>query len=115
MDVSPLPVKLSEARRLAVTVSLRNKSGKFIHLEFPTTQRIEVLIRNQADKLVTQWSEDQSFSNEASYITINPDERIEYNVSVATRDMTAGQPYTIEGFFPSFDDLKIKKTIVPEK
>ncbi len=115
MDVSPLPVNLSEARRLSVTVSLRNKSGKFVHFDFPTTQRIEVLIRNQAGKLVTQWSEDQSFSNEASYVTINPGERIEYNVSVATRDMTAGQPYTVEGFFPSFDDLKIKKTIVPEK
>lgn len=115
MDVSPLPVRLSETRQLQITVSLRNKSGKFVHFDFPTTQRIEVLIRNQAGKLVTQWSEDQSFSNEASYITINPGERIEYHVSVPTRDMTAGQPFTVEGFFPSFDDLKIKKVIVPEK
>jgi Intracellular proteinase inhibitor len=115
MELSPAVVKLPDTRRLNVAIALGNKSGKFVHLEFPTTQRIEVLIRDKTGRLVTQWSEDQSFTNDASYITINPGERIEYDVSVATRDMTAGQPYTVEGFFPSFNELRIQKTIVPEK
>ncbi len=115
LDVAPLPVKLSESRQIRVTLVLTNKSKSFVHLEFPTTQRIEILIRDKAGKLVTQWSEDQSFANEPSYIAINPGERVEYSESVPTREMSAGQPYTLEGFFPNYDDLKTTRTIVPEK
>jgi hypothetical protein len=114
LDISPQPLKLSETRQMKVTLVLTNKSANFVHLEFPTTQRIEILIRNKAGKLVTQWSEDQSFANEPSYVAINPGERIEYSESVPTREMAAGQPYTVEGFFPNYDDLKTSKTIVPE-
>src|SRR5579862_5861388 len=71
LDVAPLPVKLSETRQLKVTLVATNKSGKLIHLAFPTTQRIEVLVRNQSGKQVTQWSEDQSFDNEITYVAIN--------------------------------------------
>lgn len=114
LDISPQPLKLSEARQMRVTLVLTNRSSNFVHLEFPTTQRIEILIRNRAGKLVTQWSEDQSFVNEPSYISINPGERVEYSESVPTREMAAGQPYTIEGFFPNYDDLRTTRTIVPE-
>ena len=86
-----------------------------MHLEFPTTQRIDVIVRNQAAKIVAQWSEDQSFSNDPGYVTVNPGERIEYNALVATRDMAAGQTYIVEGFFPNFTQLKIQKSIVPQK
>ena len=77
---------------------------------------IEILIRDNArNKLVTQWSEDQAFSNEPAYVTINPGERVEYHAAVSTRDLVAGRAYTVEAFFPNFDKLTIQQTIVPEK
>jgi len=115
LDISPQPLKLSETRQMKVTLVLTNKSANFVHLEFPTTQRIEILVRDKEGKLVTQWSEDQSFTNEPSYIAINPGERVEYSESVPTREMVAGQKYTVEGFFPNYDDLKTSKTVVPEQ
>lgn len=115
MEISPQPLKLSEARQMKIAISLTNRSGKYVHLEFPTTQRIELLVRDRAEKLLTQWSEDQSFANEPAYVTINPGERIEYNATLATRDLSAGQEYLVEGFFPNFTDLRIQKTIQPEK
>ena len=115
LDISPMPLKLSESRQMRVTLVLTNKSSNFVHLEFPTTQRIEILIRNKEGKLVTQWSEDQSFVNEPSYISINPGERVEYSESVPTREMSAGQSYVVEGFFPNYDDLRTTKTIVPQQ
>jgi len=39
-------------------------------------------------------------------VTINPNERLEYVVSLATRDMVAGETYTVEAFFPNFDQLR---------
>src|SRR2546425_11000075 len=46
MELSPLPLKLSENRLLKVRLTLTNKSNRFVQLEFPTTQRIEILIRD---------------------------------------------------------------------
>lgn len=116
MTLAPLPLALSETRQLKVTLTLSNRSRKVVRLEFPSTQRIEILLRESASgKLVTQWSEDQSFANEPAYVTVNPGERVEYNAAVSTRDLRAGQAYTVEAFFPNFDELRIQQPVVPEK
>lgn len=114
MEISPLPLKLSETHEIQVKLVLTNNSHKIVQLDFPSTQRIEVLLRNQTGKLVAQWSEEQSFVNDPGYVTINPREHVEYTASVSGRDMVTGQSYTVEGFLPNFEELKISKTIVPE-
>lgn len=113
--LEPLPLKLPETRQLKVTLQLTNKSKKFVQMEFPTSQRIEVLVKNKEGKLVEQWSEDQAFASEPTLVVVNPNERLEYSASVATRDMVPGESYTIEAFFPNFEPLRIQKTIVPER
>jgi len=35
--------------------------------------------------------------------------------SVATREMNAGQRYTIEASFPNYPDLKIQQQVIPRK
>jgi hypothetical protein len=115
MEISPSPFKLSEDREVKVTVAVYNRTKKFIHLDFPTSQRIEILVRDAAGKVVTTWSEDQSFTDDPASVTINPDERIEYAETVATREMTAGQPCVIEVSFPSYPDLKIQQQVIPQK
>jgi hypothetical protein len=115
MTVTPQPVSVSEVRQMNVMLRLVNKGKKLVQLEFPTTQRIEVLVKAKGGKLVEQWSEDQSFTNEPTLVTINPGERLEYSVSVSTRDLIAGEPFTIEGFFPNFEELRSSTTILPQK
>jgi Intracellular proteinase inhibitor len=118
LDVSlrlePLPLKLSQTNRLKVTLMLANRTRKLASLEFPTSQRIEVLIRTSGGKLVEQWSQDQAFTHEATIVTVNPGERAEYRVEVATRDLNAGQSYVVQGFFPNYESLKAEATLVPE-
>ncbi len=115
MKLEPLPLRLSETRQLKATLQLANHGKRLVQLDFPTTQRIEVLVRNAHGKLVEQWSEDQSFSNEPTLVVINPGERLEYAVTVSTRDMAAGQLYSVETFFPNYDQLRASKSIIPEK
>jgi hypothetical protein len=115
LDIAPTPPKLSENRVLKVTVSVFNRSKKFVHLDFPTSQRIEVVVRDGTGKVVNTWSEDQSFSKDPAAVTVNPGERLEYSASVATREMTAGQPYVIEASFPNYAELKIQQQVTPEK
>jgi hypothetical protein len=114
--VDPEDFKLSENREIKVTVTLLNPSSKkYVHLNFPTSQRVEILVRDGAGKVVNTWSEDQSFTNDPASVTINPGERLEYSEQVATREMAAGQPYSIEVSFPSYPDLKIADKVTPEK
>ncbi len=116
LAVEPAAPKLTDTREIKVTVTLTNQGKKLVQLDFPTTQRIEVLVKNKAGKRVVQWSEDQSFTNEPTLVTINPRERIEYVVNLSTRDFVAGEPLTIEAFFPNFaDQLRKTRTLTPEK
>ena len=115
MTLDPLPLRLGETRLLKVSLTLTNRSKQLVQLAFPTSQRIEVLMRDARGKLVEQWSEDQSFASEPTTVSVNPRERLEYTVSVATRDMRAGEPFTIEAFLPNHESLRAQKTITPEK
>jgi hypothetical protein len=115
LRLEPLPLKLSQTNRLKVTLMLTNRTRKLASLEFPTSQRIEVLIKTSGGKLVEQWSQDQAFTHEPTIVTVNPGERAEYRVEVATRDLSAGQSYVVQGFFPNYETLKAEATLVPEK
>ncbi len=115
MTVEPAVVNLADTREIVVTLKLQNRSKKLVQLEFPTSQRIEVLIRRNNGALIEQWSEDQAFRNEAGLVTINPRERLEYRATISTRDLAAGQDYIVEGFFPNYDPLRGEKHIVPTR
>ncbi len=115
VSLDPIPLKLSETRQIKVTLHLRNQGKRLEQLEFPTTQRIEVLVKNASGKTVEQWSEDQSFASEPTLVAINPNERLEYTVSISTRDLTVGQTYSVEAFFPNYEHLKAVTTLTPEK
>ena len=114
-SVEPPAPMLSETREVKVTVTLANKGKKLAQLAFPTNQRIEVLVKNKAGKKLVQWSEDQAFFAEPTLITINPGERLEYAATVSTRDLVAGETYTVEAFFPSYGELRQTLGLAPEK
>ncbi len=113
MDISPLPVSLSKTRQLQVVLKIQNRSKKFVQLEFPTTQRIEILIRDASGRMIIQWSEDHAFANEVGFVSVNPSERIQYTAKISTRDLVAGKEYNLEGFLPHYPELKSDVKFVP--
>jgi hypothetical protein len=113
VSIDPMPLKLSDVRTMKVTLQLANHGKKLTQLDFPTSQRIEVLVKDSLGNRVEQWSEDQAFQNDPTLVTINPGERIEYTANVSTRDLKAGQAYSIEAFFPNYDQLRVTKPITP--
>ncbi len=115
MSVDPQPVKLSESRTLKVTLHVFNHEKKLVQLEFPTTQRIEVLVKDKVGKLVEQWSEDRTFANDPGMVSINPGEHLEYSATISTRDLVAGQTYTVEALFPNYESLRLQHDVVAEK
>jgi len=115
LDLTPPTISLSQVHEVQVSLSLFNRSKKYVDLNFPTSQRIEILILDASGKVVNTWSEDQSFTNDPASVTVNPNERLQYNASVATREMNAGQPYIIQASFPNYPDLKIEQRVIPQK
>jgi len=115
LKLEPKVLKLSETRQFTATLTLVNHGKQMAQLEFPTSQRIEVLVKNKDGKLVEQWSEDQAFVNEPSLVAINPNERVEYTANLSTRDFVAGETYQVEAFFPNFEPLKSQEKISPVK
>ena len=77
VSVDPVSPKLGEQRQVAATLRLTNKGKRLAQLEFPTTQRVEGVIRNKIGNVIERWSEDHSFDKTPGVVSINPGERVE--------------------------------------
>ena len=113
---SPDPVKLGEVRQIDVTVILRNTSKQPVHLNFPTGQSIEIVLREpNSGKILTKWSTDRVFNSESRYLLVNAQERLEFNEPITTRELQAGKPYTLEAYFIGYEkDLRASKAVIPQ-
>ena len=109
LQISPQTVKLSEVRQLNVKVTLANLSKRPVTLDFHTTQRIEIYLTNSAGDVLTKWSENHAITEKAATVLINPNERIEYNETISTRELTPNKVFIAEVFFPQFLELRIRQ------
>lgn len=103
------PVRLSETRQMEVVITLTNRSKRSITLDFPTTQRFEIYLLNPAGKVLTAWSDNHAFTDEPATIMINPQEHIEYDETIATRELTPNRVFTCEVYFPKYRDLRVQQ------
>ncbi len=113
MKVEPAQIRLPDTRAIEVTVSLVNTGKTGVHLEFPTSLRVDVLVKDARGKMLSRWSDDQPIEKEPGMLLINPRERLEYSAKISTREMTAGQPFEIEAFYPSYEKLRVVKAVTP--
>ena len=114
---SPDQIKIGEIRQIDVTVILRNTSKVPRALEFPdrTNGRDPVARTQQRQGRSPNWSTDRIFNADARYLLINPQERLEFNEPITTRELVAGKPYTLEAFFVGYEkDLHASKAIVTQ-
>ena len=116
LRTAPDPLRLGEVRQIDVTVILRNTSKKPVHLNFPTGQTLEILLKEpNTGKILTKWSADHVFNSDSRYLLINPEERLEFNESLPTRDLQPGKPYQVETYFLGYEkDLRATKALVPQ-
>ena len=109
LKLSAQPVKLSEVRQLEVKITLSNVSKRAVSLEFPTEQRIEILLKNSSDTVLTIWSDNRAFNPNPGIVLINPGEKIVYPETIATRELTPNKVFVVEGFFPQYPELRIRQ------
>ena len=116
MKSAPDPLKLGEVHQLNVTFILRNVTKKIVTLKFPTTQIIEILLREpNSAKVISQWSTEHTFTADTRLLVINPGERLEYNETITTSELKAGSAYTLEAYIVGYEkELRVTKAILPQ-
>jgi hypothetical protein len=109
LQITPQTVKLSEVRQLGVKVTMANLAKRPVALDFPTNQRIEIYLMDSAGDILTKWSDNHAITGKPVTILINPQERVEYNETIATRELTPNKVFIAEVFFPQYPDLRIRQ------
>lgn len=96
LQVTPAVIQLEKDRRIEVVVKISNSGKRALLLEFPNSQRVDAVMRDTGGAIVARASEDQQFLEEAAVVSVNPGERVEYALSLSTRELKPGQRYTLE-------------------
>jgi hypothetical protein len=109
LQISPQIVKLSEVRLLDIKATLINKGKKAIDLNFGTDQRIEIYLMNAGDVVLTKWSDNHAVTDKPATVLINPQEHIEYNEKISTRELTRDKVFVAEVFFPQYPELRVRQ------
>ncbi|HEY2124120.1 MAG TPA: BsuPI-related putative proteinase inhibitor [Chthoniobacterales bacterium] len=109
LKISPETVKLSEVRLLDVKATLTNMGKKEVELGFVTDQRIEIYLMNTGDVVLTKWSDNHAVAEKPATILINPQEHIEYNEKISTRELTRDKVYVAEVFFPQYPEVRARQ------
>ena len=109
LQITPQTIKLSEVRQLGIKATLTNESKRPVTLEFATNQRIEIYLRNSAGEILTKWSDNHAIAEKPGTVLINPQEHVEYNETIATRDLTPNRVFIAEVFFPKYPELRIQQ------
>ena len=65
-------------------------------MDFPSSQRVDAVLRDEEGTIVGRASEDLEFSDEPGVLTLNPSERMEYTMAISTRGLAAGKTYKLE-------------------
>ena len=85
MKIEPAQVRLPDTRAIEVTVSVVNSGKTAVHLEFPSSLRVDVILKDERGKMLSRWSDDQPIEKEPGLLLINPRERLEYSAKISTR------------------------------
>jgi hypothetical protein len=113
LTLNPESPTLADKREVDVNYTIRNNSNRMARLDFPTSQRIEILTKNSAGSTIDRWSDDRSFQPQEGIVVINPKERIEYREKISTREMKPGQTYEVEALLKSDPDFRLQKPLTP--
>jgi hypothetical protein len=113
LKVDPATFSLDDRREVTVTFIVENHTNKLVKLDFPTSQRIEILVRDSSGKVIEKWSDDRAFQDVSGVVMINPGEHIQYEEKIATRDMQPGQTYVVEASMANNPEFTKTATVKP--
>jgi len=114
LAVEPAKFPLQDRREVNVIYTIRNNTKAMTRLEYPTSQRLDIVTTDSKGNVVDRWSDDRAFQPEEGIVVINPKERIEYQEKIPTREMKPGERYKIEAVTTSQEKFPAGNSVTPE-
>jgi len=97
VECTPSPIFLKDTPKVQVRVRALNVGKRAQLFEFPSARRVEAVLRDEAGQIVSRGSYDVAVRTEAGMVTtLNPGERLEYELTLATSGLQVGKVYTLE-------------------
>lgn len=113
LTIDPPGFSLADRREIEGVYTLRNNTGKLIRLDYETSQRIDIVTKDENGNVIDRWSDDRAFKPQDGVVILNPKERIEYREKIPTRDMKAGKPYTIQADVVGYPEYTATEPVTP--
>jgi hypothetical protein len=115
LEVIPAQLTLKRIRdpqpsdEITVKFTLVNGSDKGSTLYFPTSQRMDAVIRDAEGKTIYTWSEDFEFATEPGYSYVNAGERLNYQLKIPFQALRGKVPQgeaTITASLVNYPEVK---------
>jgi hypothetical protein len=115
LEVTPAQLTLKRIRdpqpsdEITVKFTLVNGSDKGSTLYFPTSQRMDAVIRDAEGKTIYTWSEDFEFATEPGYSYVNAGERLNYQLKIPFQALRGKVPQgeaTITASLVNYPEVK---------
>lgn len=113
LQVEPLDFSLAERREVDVTYTIKNNTRKIMRIDYPTTQRIEIITSDANGQVIDRWSDDRAFAGQEGIVFVNPGERIEYSEKLPTRDLKPGELYFVTGDAAANEGFTATRSLTP--
>ncbi len=109
LDYGANPVRPDRSGVLPVRLRLFNVGKKTQLLEFPSAQRADAVLRDSGGKIVSRAS--ISTGENEGMVTLNPGERIEFQLRLPTKELVSGKSYSLEAAITGNAGLVVKRPI----
>jgi hypothetical protein len=92
-------VSLSKDREVRGVIRITNRGRRTQVLQFPSSLRVEAVMREgsgSSGSIVARANEDRGVREEEGALTVNPGERLEFELNLPTRALSPGRVYQLE-------------------
>ena len=113
--VEPAHFSIANNPELNITFKITNDKKDLTMLTFPTSQRLEMIIKDAHGNIISRWSDNHSFELNEDVVTINPKESILYTEKMATSMMKDGETYTLEVALANHPEYTLSQQLNPQQ
>lgn len=119
LEINPSQLTLQRIRdpqpsdEITIKFTLVNASDKGSTLYFPTSQRLDAVIRDAEGKIIYTWSEDFEFANEPGYSYVNAGERLNYQLKIPFQALRGKIPQGQSTITASLVNYPQMKAVMP--
>jgi len=119
LEIAPAQLTLTRIRdpqpsdEIIVKFTLVNGSDKGSTLYFPTSQRMDAVIRDAEGKTIYTWSDDFEFATEPGYSYVNAGERLNYQLKIPFQALRGKVPQGQATITASLVNYPQMKAVMP--